>query len=274
MDIRGWTALISGASSGIGAEFARQLHLLGVNLLLVARREDRLRDLCRSFNAQRAESAGYIRADLTDFQKDSANGLQALLERLKGRRIDLLVNNAGCGSFGYFEELPIEGEVRMVDLNISATLKLAHALISAMKARRSGWIISVSSLAAFQPLPYMATYAATKAFNYFHSMALRRELKRSGVRVTTVCPGPTATEFGGVARVPGTAAGAARDAVEMVVRGAIAAFLADRPFVFTGRRTRLLSLLVRCLPAEFSCWLVWRMLKPALENVTFPRGGD
>lgn len=273
MDINGWTALITGASSGIGAEFARQLHALGSDVLLVARREERLRSLEVELNSRRGSSARYFAADLTDFSPHSSQGMIALLEWLKEQRVDLLINNAGCGSFGRFEDLDISSEMKMVDLNIRAGMQLAHALVPHMKRRGRGGIISVSSLAAFQPLPFMATYAASKVFNLFHSLALRQELRGSGLGVMAVCPGPTATEFGGVARVPGTLTGISRDSVQMVVAESLRAFHSGRAFVFPGRRAWLLSLLLRWLPLGFTCWLTWRILRPALDRAPLPRKG-
>ena len=261
MELRGCHALITGASSGIGLEFARQLHRAGVSLTLVARRADVLRELCDELNAVQIGSAAAVAADLTD-----GASLQKVLDSIRGRRIDILVNNAGRGSFGYFETLNIEDEIAEVTLNISATLRLAHAVIPQMKARRMGAIISLSSVAGFQPIPYMATYCGTKAFNFFHSMALRHELKEFGVRVVTVCPGPTETEFSGVARVPGHFTGVGRDGVQQVVAESLRALRSNKAFVVTGFRSKLMAFGSRFAPKEFSTWVTKKMLASALRN--------
>ena len=199
MNFKDATVLVTGASAGIGKEFARQFHGLGSSLILVARREDRLRDACDEFNKIRDGSARFFCVDLA---KDDER-MEELLSYIRGNRIDILVNNAGRGSFGYFHTLSLDDELEMVALNVSATLKLSHSVIPQMKERRSGAIISVSSVVGFQPLPFMATYAATKVFNLNHALSLRHELSEYGIRVLTVCPGPTETEFKGVANLSG-----------------------------------------------------------------------
>ena len=267
--IEGSTACVTGASSGIGAEFARQLHAKGAALVLVARRREKLHQLAATLNATRAGSVTILPADLSREESEGeVAGLRAAIEFLQNTRIDILVNNAGMGSFGHFEELDIGRESSMVSLNVTATLRLAHAVIPQMKERGSGAIVSISSIAAFQPLPYMATYAATKAFNFIHSMALRYELRRFGVRVLTVCPGPTATEFGGVARVPGTLTGGRRDSVSLVVERSLAALAADRPFVVTGTRSKLLYGLMCLAPWRLSSRLAAEVLGISLRRAS------
>lgn len=261
MNLQGSFAFISGASGGIGLEFARQLHRLGVSVALCARREEPMQRAVAELNSLRTGSASYLVADLT---RDE--GISKAVQFIRAHRIDVLVNNAGRGSFGEFEELPLEEELNLVQLNIVATLRLAHAAIPQMKARGTGALVSVSSIAAFQPLPFMATYAATKAFNFSHSLALRRELAPFGVRVLTVCPGPTETEFFGVARVPGTVTGGRRDRVEDVVAQSIRALRANRPYVVTGLRSKMLALASRISPLEISTWAVRKMLESPLSH--------
>jgi short-subunit dehydrogenase len=184
-------ALITGASAGLGVDFARQLSAQGKQLVLVARRRDRLDALAAELgNARAVEmdlseagAAGRLMADLT------AHGEQA----------DLLVNNAGFGLTGRFAELDGPRQRQMIDLNCGALIELAHAVLPAMIERKSGAILNVASTAAFQPGPGMAVYFATKAFVLSFSEALHEEVKRHGVTVSALCPGPTATEFGEVA---------------------------------------------------------------------------
>ena len=247
MDFSNCVALITGASSGIGKEFAKQIHAKGASLILLARRLDLLEELKSDLEQTRPNSVRSMKIDLT---KDEQ--LQEVYDFIKKNHIDLLINNAGYGSFGCFENLDIKSEIDQVKLNIIATQKLAHAVIPQMKSRGSGGIISVSSIAAFQPIPYMATYSATKSFNFIHSIALRHELKKFNVHVLTLCPGPTETEFGGVARVPGQLSGGKRDSVEMVVSKTLGALSKNKAYIIPGARSFFLSLLVRFLPIMFT----------------------
>lgn len=254
----GKCALITGASSGIGAGFAEELHRRGASVILVARRREALESLAARLNSVRAGSAEAIEADLT------ASAIDRVVARIGAGDVDLLVNNAGSGSFGEFAELDLERELGMVALNISASLRLAHAAIPAMKRRGSGAIISISSVAGHAPLPYMATYAATKAFNYWHSIALWYELKPHGITVLTVCPGPVDTEFAGVARIPGQWTGVARDSVKTVVNDSLAALAGRRPLVVPGARAPLLWAALSVLPRRLSVSIVGRELRKVL----------
>ena len=191
MSTQRW-AVVTGASSGIGAAFARALDARGWSLLLVARRRDRLDALARTL--RRAE---VLPADLGD----EAEVARVAAHALALGDVELLVNNAGFATNGEFLALDGARELDMVKLNAVTPLVLAQQLVPAMVARRSGGVINVSSIAAFQPVPYMATYGATKAFLLSWSEALAHELRSTGVRVTCVCPGPTATEFFEVAAV-------------------------------------------------------------------------
>ena len=261
----GKTALITGASSGIGREFALQLHAKGVRVILIARRELLLQELIALLTSRRPDSAEAVVADLA--KRQGAASLETVRSVLRTAQVDILINNAGRGSFGEFETLSLEEECTMIDLNVKATLVLAHEAFGYMKARRSGALVTVSSIAAFQPLPYMATYAGTKAFNLFHSLALRNEARAHKIRVLAVCPGPTATEFGGVARVPGTATGITRDSVGLVVRESIKALERNKAVIVPGMRSRWLALLCRFLPLSLSTWWTGRMLQPALNQI-------
>ncbi|MBX7145384.1 MAG: SDR family oxidoreductase [Oligoflexia bacterium] len=254
-------ALITGASSGIGAEFARQLYARGYALTLVARRKGLLEELKSDLLRQASGDVNVCAVDLLD-----RTARRQFLQDVSARKIDLLINNAGRGSFGYFEELSIDQELAMLELNVAATLDVAHAIIPQMKSRRAGAIISLSSVAGFQPLPYMSTYAATKAFNFHHSIALREELRPFGVKVLIVCPGPTATEFGGVARVPGEFTGVGRDAVEMVVARSLSALESDSGFVIPGVRSWLMSVAGRLLPKVMSTRVAGWTLEPSLKQ--------
>ena len=184
-------ALITGASAGLGVDFARQLSKRGHRLVLAARRKDRLEAL--------AKELGKARAVAIDLSKPSAAAkLLADLEA-NGEVVDLLINNAGFGLIGRFAELDAKRLRQMVDLNVATLMDLCRSAAPGMIQRKSGGIINVASTAAFQPGPKMAVYFATKAFVLSLTEALHEELKPHGIRVTCLCPGPTRTEFGDVA---------------------------------------------------------------------------
>jgi short-subunit dehydrogenase len=185
------TAIVTGASSGIGEEFGRQLAQRGYKVVLVARRKDRLEALAKEIGG-----AEVIEADLS-----TPAGVAAVIERIARGDVELLVNNAGFGTNGDFAEMPLERELEAIDLNVRALTQLSHAALGPMKARRSGTIINVGSTGSFQPVPYMSTYAATKAYVLSFSEGLHEEAKAYGVTVTCLTPGPVATEFQQVAGV-------------------------------------------------------------------------
>jgi uncharacterized protein len=184
-------ALITGASAGLGIDFARQLNARGNRLVLAARRKDRLEALAAELGNARA-----VEIDLSE-----AGAADRLMTELAahGEHVELLVNNAGFGLTGRFAELDGRRQRQMIDLNCGALVELAHEVLPGMIERKSGAILNVASTAAFQPGPGMAVYFATKAFVLAFSEALHEEVKAQGVKVSALCPGPTATEFGEVA---------------------------------------------------------------------------
>jgi short-subunit dehydrogenase len=191
MDFTHRVALVTGASAGLGVDFARQLSAQGKQLVLVARRRDRLDALATELGNARA-----VALDLGE--PGAADRLMADLSA-HDEQVDLLVNNAGFGLTGSFAELDGRRQRQIIDLNCGALTELAHAVLPAMIERKRGRILNVASTAAFQPGPGMAVYFATKAFVLLFSEALHEEVKRYGVTVSALCPGPTATEFGEVA---------------------------------------------------------------------------
>lgn len=186
------TTLITGASSGIGAAFAHKLAARGRNVLLVARSEEKLIALCNELGRQTSIRAQYVAIDLE--QPEAAD---QLLEETKRREleIEMLVNNAGFGSMGDFAKLDLERELQMIRLNIGAVVAVTHKFLGPMRERKRGTIINVASTAGFQAVPFMATYAATKAFVLSFSEALWDENRLHGVHVMAVCPGVTETNF-------------------------------------------------------------------------------
>ena len=206
-------ALVTGASAGLGVEFARQLSKRGHRLVLAARRKDRLEELAKELGNARG-----VAIDLS--KKDAAAKLLADVAA-NGEVVDILVNNAGFGLIGRFAELDAKRERQMIDLNVGTLTDLCRAVAPAMIERKSGAILNVASTAAFQPGPKMAVYFATKAFVLSLSEALHEELKPHGVKVSCLCPGPTRTEFGEVAGFGGNGMfdRVAMDAPEVVKAG-------------------------------------------------------
>ncbi|MDQ3634606.1 MAG: SDR family oxidoreductase [Acidobacteriota bacterium] len=184
--------LITGASSGIGEAFARRLAAENHNLVLVARNEKKLISLCDQLMLEHEIMAHYVAIDLNDYQAD----LRLFKETVNhGMEVEWLINNAGFGSMGDFAELEIENELEMIGLNIMALVALTHRYLQLMRERKSGTIINVASTAGFQPIPFMATYAATKAFVTSFTEAIAEENRPFGIRVMALCPGATETNF-------------------------------------------------------------------------------
>jgi short-subunit dehydrogenase len=186
------TAVVTGASSGIGAEIAREIAKRGLNLTLVARREDRLKALAEELGRQHRVRAEVVAADIAS--EDGRESLFAELES-RGRDVEVLVNNAGFGSAGKFQKLDGDKETLMVRTNCEAIVALCAKYVGPMVDRGRGAILNLGSVAAYQPLPYQATYGATKAFVLSFTEALNADLHGTGVSVTALCPGPVPTEF-------------------------------------------------------------------------------
>jgi uncharacterized protein len=185
------TALITGASMGIGEEFARQLAQKGYDLILVARSEDKLQTIATTLATQHNIKTQTITADLTH-----PEACHTIFNQLQDTPIDLLVNNAGFGDYGEFGQSNGPKQTAMIQLNVQALVDLTHLFLPAMQARKAGNIINVASIAAFQSMPYLSVYAATKAFVLSFSTALWAEVKDQGVYVQCLCPGATESNFG------------------------------------------------------------------------------
>jgi len=186
------TTLITGASSGIGEAFARALAARGHNLLLVARSEDKLITLCSELGRIRSVHAQHFALDLS--KPESPARLFEETQK-RGLEIDLLINNAGFGSMGDFATLDLDRELNMIDLNVRSLVELTYRFLEPMRERKTGAIINVASTAGFQPVPFMAVYAATKAFVLSFSEALWEENRAYGIEVMALCPGVTETGF-------------------------------------------------------------------------------
>ena len=186
------TAVVTGASSGIGADIARELARRGWGVTLVARREERLKALADELSTEHGVRSEVVAADLSD-----AASRQAMVDEIsaRGLDVDILVNNAGFGTGGAVHEADRDAEVSMIRTNVEALADLTYVYVPQMVGRGSGAVLNVASTAAFQPLPGSATYAATKAFVLRLTEAMHEELKGTGVTVTALCPGPVRTPF-------------------------------------------------------------------------------
>jgi uncharacterized protein len=238
------TALVTGASKGLGAVFAEALAGRGMNLVLVARSTNELNVLSTRLYAKYKVRSTILSIDLAD--PSSPQTIAEELER-RGIRVDLLVNNAGFGLSGEFLSHDPNQERAEIEVNVQALVALTHRFSKAMAARGKGGIINVASNASFQPLPYMATYAATKAFVLHFSEAIRHELAARGVHVMATCPGSTATSF--FEGTPTHMSPKDMDSPESVVRRTLEAFDQGRAVAYPGRMTvRISSWLPRLLP--------------------------
>ena len=189
------TALVTGASSGIGVALAGELARRGHALTLVARRADRLSELAAEIGGEHGVRVEWIATDLTDAAERDAIPAEVAA---RGRVVDLLVNDAGMGTSGPFHELPIAREIQMIRLNVEAMVALCGAFLPGMVERGSGKVLNVASVSGFMPVPQQATYSASKAFVLTFTEALTIDLHGTGVTATALCPGPVKTEFAGI----------------------------------------------------------------------------
>lgn len=245
------TALITGASGGIGAAFAQELAARQMNLVLVARSKDKLQQLASKLQDQYKIQVNVIDQDLT-----APEAAKSVFEAVtqKGLTIDLLINNAGFGDYGDFAERDGDRQVKMLQLNILALVDITHKFLPGMRQRRSGSIINLSSVAAFHPIPYFSVYAASKAFVLSFSEALWGENKNYGVRILAVCPGPTDTKFFQDAEFPSALADTIAKnytSPEVVVREALQALEKNHSSVVPGNIVNKLQVNIpRFLPRE------------------------
>jgi hypothetical protein len=245
------TALVTGASAGLGLEFAKLFAKDGHDVVLVARRKQRLEELAGELEgAEKKVKTHVVALDLG--AADAAEKLIAELDR-RSLQIDFLVNNAGFGTSGAFHALDAARELEMIQVNVNVLVALTRALLPGMVERRSGRVLNVGSTAGFQPGPFMAVYYASKAFVNSFSEALWYELKATGVTVTVSCPGATATEFSGVAGNDKSrlfALGAAP--ADVVARQAYRAMHAGKPMVVHGLKNKLAMQSLRVSPRAVS----------------------
>ena len=256
------TVLITGASSGIGLELARCFAAAGCRLVLVARKGNVLEALATELRKAYKIQAQVISTDLA--HPDAPARLLAHLQSA-GLKVDVLVNNAGFGAQGKFAELPLQRQLEMLQVNITSLTHLTGLLLPGMLERRRGGVLNVASTAAFQPGPGMAVYYATKAYVLSFTEALAEELAGTGVTVTAVCPGPTATNFGTAAnmRTLGLVKKVSMSA-EAVARQGHRGFRGGKVVVINGFRNQFLAFLVRLFPRALV-----RKITKRLNNVNF-----
>jgi len=241
------TCLGTGASSGIGAAIARVLAAGGRGVTLTARRKDRLEELAQELSERHGVHADTVACDVSN---TAARGRMVQTVEQRGRVVEILINNAGFGSAGRFQDLDPEDEIRMVRTNVEAVVDLCGRYVPEMIDRGGGGILNVASTAAFQPIPRQSTYAATKAFVLSFTEALHQDLRGTGVTATALCPGPTKTEFAEVAgidenlmEVPGLVYSA-----EQMARAGVSALERGRRTVVPGPTNRIGALAGRVSP--------------------------
>lgn len=262
--------LITGASSGIGEAFSRRLASEKHNLVLVARTEKKLHELCDELMLRHEITAHYVVLDLAEPNADLS--LFEETERL-GFEIDWLINNAGFGSVGDFSKLNIDHELQMIELNVSALVSITHCYLQKMRERKSGTIINVSSAAGFQPIPFMATYAATKAFVSSFSEAIAEENRPFGIHVLALCPGSTKTNFFAASNIDRPIQIKGQQTSEEVVETAMRAIRGGRTKVVSGLVNKIGALLGNYVPNAISGRLMARAMRSRFQDSgpDFPR---
>ena len=256
---KGKWALVTGASAGIGTALAEELAAGGTHLVLTARRKNRLEELAQRLRARHAIQTEIIAADLG--QPVAPEELHRFT-RQKGIEIELLVNNAGFGQYGEFHKVETTRLLEMVQVNCSAVLHLTRVFLPDMVARGRGDVLIVASTAAFQAVPYISTYAATKVFDLFLAEGLAEEMKPYGIRVCGLCPGTTTSEFHEVASHPVRTKGR-EESAEKVARTGLAALAAGKSYVISGVGNYLGAQGERLVPRRFVTRIAAKMFRPS-----------
>ncbi len=259
--IQGKTALITGASSGIGSAFAIELAKGGATLILTARSDDKLQELAGEITTRYHTIVHVFRADLA--QPGAAETLIQAIEKA-GLSVDLLINNAGVGKWTPFLDEPLSSYEAMINLNITSLMSLTYRVLPTMLAKGEGGVINVASTGSFQPCPYIATYCATKAFVLSFSEALYGEYQPKGITVTALCPGNTNTGFQGTANAD--TQGMRADSPETVARQGIEALKQGANYKIVGMDNYIQALLPRLLPRKTIINLVSDMMSKRVKT--------
>jgi len=257
---QGKWALVTGASAGIGKALAEELAAGGANLVLTARRRERLEELARTLSTTHKIRAEVFVADLA---KLAAPPEILAFTRAKNIHVDLLVNNAGFGAYGEFATSDLPRQLEMIQVNCAAVVHLTHLFLPGMIERRSGDILILASTASFQAVPYITTYAATKAFDLSFAEGLAEEVKPHGIRVCALCPGSTESEFHEVANQADLPAlRTKRETAEKVARTGLEALAAGRSYVISGARNYLGAQSQRFVPRGVVTSIAAKMFRP------------
>jgi short-subunit dehydrogenase len=255
---RGKWAVVTGASAGIGKALAAELAAGGTNLVLVARRKDRLVELASELKAKYRIRAEVCAADLAN--RAGPSEVFSFTQE-KGIEVELLVNNAGFGVYGELQTVPLERLLEMVQVNVASVVHLTHLYLPGMVARRNGYVLIVASTAAFQGVPYITTYGATKGFDLLFAEALAEEMAPHGIRVCALCPGSTSSEFHQVAGQPNRIL-AKRETAEKVARTGLNALARGKHYVISGGMNYLSTHFQRVVPRGFVTRVTARMFRP------------
>ena len=255
---QGKWALITGASAGIGLELAKLLAANGADLVLTARRTDRLQRMAADLKSAHNVQIEICPADLTQPEAPRQIYNFTIAKKLE---IEFLINNAGFGAFGYAHEIPAEKMLEMIQVNCAAVVHLTRLYVPAMVTRRHGDVMIVASLAAFQPLPFNSVYAATKAFDLLFAEGIAEELRPSGVNVCALCPGSTNTEFQKVADQPDRVFRSAETA-EKVARVGLEAMAAGKSYVISGFMNNVMKESQRLAPRSLVSRMAANMMRP------------
>ena len=260
MDInwRGRWALVTGASAGIGVALARELAAVGANLLLTARRRDRLDQLAQNLKQTHAIKTEIFAADLA--WPDAPEKIHAFTHE-KGIAVEILINNAGFGQYGELPEVGVQRLLHMVQVNCTAVVHLTRLFLPGMIQRRRGDILILASTAAFQAVPYISTYAATKAFDLLFAEGLAEEMTPHGIRVCALCPGSTESEFHAVANQERFTA-KHQETAEKVARTGLEALAAGKSYVISGFGNYLGAQSQRLVPRRLVTRFAANMFRP------------
>ena len=257
---QGKWALVTGASAGIGKALAEELAAGGTNLVLTARRRERLEELAKTLSTTHKIRTEVLAADLAD---PTVPGKILAFTHGKNIQVDLLINNAGFGAYGEFATSDRSRQLEMVQVNCAAVVNLTHLFVPAMIDRHSGDILIVASTAAFQAVPYISTYAATKAFDLSFAEGLAEELKPYGIRVCALCPGSTESEFHQVANqshLPSS--NKRRESAEKVARTGLNALTGGRSYVISGAGNYLGAQVQRLVPRRVVTSIAAKLFRP------------
>ncbi|MEW1683677.1 SDR family oxidoreductase [Streptomyces sp. NPDC093594] len=261
------TALVTGASSGLGREFAARLAARGHDLVLVARSRDRLEAVAEELTKAHGVTVHVLVHDLA---RPGAGRAVARELAERSLTVGLLVNNAGFGTAGRFEEIPAERDHDLLMVNVVALVDLTHALLPGMLERGSGAVLNVGSTAGYQPSPYLSVYSASKTFVLNFSLALRQEYRGRGIRVTALCPGPVETRFFEVVGTRNAAVAGRYTTPEPVVRAGLKALDRDRAYVTPGLGNAVMAHLNARRPRALIAWVGERVCRKVLRTEAAP----